>query len=76
MFNYAAMNLTGIRRDHFKAKNLAEKLFNNSLDIAKSALDTCFIQGIKNGTLDPRDYGAYAVQDSVYISHGKVELLC
>jgi thiaminase/transcriptional activator TenA len=59
---------------HEEPKSLADELFENSLDIAKSALDTCFIRGIKHGTLDPQKYGAYEVQDCAYVDHGSTIL--
>ena len=39
-------------------------------DIAHQALETQFIQGIKNGTLDPTIYGAFNISDAYYCFHG------
>ncbi|XP_062518210.1 uncharacterized protein LOC134193393 isoform X2 [Corticium candelabrum] len=50
--------------------NFAQKLFSESMDLARKALDTQFIQGIKAGTLDPTVYGGYTVQDAAYVYNG------
>lgn len=39
-----------------------------SQSLAQNALDTAYIQGIKNGNLDPGAYGGYSVQDYKYCS--------
>lgn len=50
-------------------------LWNNSQAIAEEALNTGFIQGIKHGTLDPRHYGAYVIQDAYYCFEGSEDYL-
>lgn len=47
------------------------KLWLASDEIAREALNTDFIQGIKNGHLDPNHYGQYTVQDAVYCHHAQ-----
>ena len=46
------------------------KLWNQNVKIAKEALNTDFVQGIKNGTLDPVTYGSFNVSDAYYCFHG------
>lgn len=46
------------------------KLWNANKDIAEKALNTKFVQGIKNGNLDPGKYGAFNVSDAYYCFHG------
>ena len=46
------------------------KLWNDSHSIANKALHADFIQGIKSGTLDPVQYGAFNVNDAYYCFHG------
>src|SRR4051794_17467063 len=38
--------------------------------LAKEALQTPYIQGIKTGTLHPARYGAFNVSDAYYCFHG------
>jgi thiaminase/transcriptional activator TenA len=45
------------------------KLWLNNMDIAECALNTDYIQGIQNGSLDPNTYGRYTVQDAAYCTH-------
>ena len=52
------------------AVSLSAYLWNNSQDLAQAALATKYIQGIKNGLLDPNAYGQYSVQDVVYCHNG------
>lgn len=51
------------------------KMWNASLDIADAALATPFIQGIKNGTLNPVTYGAFNISDAYYCFHGADDYL-
>lgn len=51
------------------ADSLAAAMWQASQSIANAALNTDYIQGIKNGDLDPNNYGIYTVQDSVYCYH-------
>ena len=46
------------------------KLWNKNKDIAEKALNTSYIQGIKNGTLSPENYGSYVVNDAYYCFKG------
>ena len=45
-------------------------MFKASQDIAEKALNTGFIQGIKNGNLNPQLYGGYTVMDAYYCLKG------
>jgi thiaminase/transcriptional activator TenA len=45
-------------------------LWNQNIKTAEEALHTDFIQGIKNGTLDPVTYGGFNVSDAYYCFHG------
>ncbi|MBW4672456.1 MAG: hypothetical protein KME60_34830 [Cyanomargarita calcarea GSE-NOS-MK-12-04C] len=47
-------------------KRLSEIMWEKALPIAEQALQTCHIQGIKYGDLDPNKYGNYTVQDAIY----------
>jgi len=51
------------------------KLWNSCEDIAQKALNTKFLQGIKNGNLDPTKYGAFNVSDAYYCFNGAVDYL-
>ncbi len=46
------------------------KMWNANTAIAQKALNTKFVQGIKNGNLDPGKYGAFNVSDAYYCFHG------
>ena len=46
------------------------KLWNACFSIAQEALNTKFVQGIKNGTLDPVTYGSFNVSDAYYCFKG------
>lgn len=46
------------------------KLWNQNITTAELTLETDFIQGIKNGTLDPVIYGGFNVSDAYYCFHG------
>ncbi len=56
----------GISTDPPPQDSLFWTLWNNNLSIAKKALQTGFIQGIKEGNLDVNDYGSYVVMDAYY----------
>ena len=47
------------------------KLWTSSQDIANEALNSTFVQGIKEGTLSPDQYGHYSIQDCAYCHHGQ-----
>ena len=51
------------------------KLWNACSDIADQALHTDFIQGIKNGDLDPVKYGGFNVSDAYYCFKGAEDYL-
>ena len=57
---------------HFSAVKLREepglsaKLWENSEDLAGTALKTQFIQGISKGNLNPIDYATFSLQDCIY----------
>jgi len=50
--------------------SLSASLWNSSQKLAQEALASDFIQGIKNGTLDPNQFGQYTIQDVLYCAHG------
>lgn len=45
-------------------------MWNDSQDIARQALQTDFVQGIKHGNLDPTCYGTFNVSDIYYCYKG------
>ena len=47
------------------------RLWTSCADLAQEALKTDYMQGIKNGTLDPNQYGQYTLQDAVYCHHAQ-----
>ncbi|ACF13136.1 transcriptional activator, TenA family [Chloroherpeton thalassium ATCC 35110] len=51
------------------------KMWNACESIAQASLNTDFIQGIKNGTLDPVKYGAFNVSDAYYCFNGAQDYL-
>lgn len=51
--------------------SISWKLWLACQDIAQQALETQYIQGIKNGDLDPNQYGQYTIQDAVYCYHAQ-----
>jgi thiaminase/transcriptional activator TenA len=51
------------------------KMWNACINIANSALNTNFIQGIKTGTLDPVTYGGFNVSDAYYCFNGAQDYL-
>jgi len=51
--------------------SIAWRLWLACQDIAQEALTSDYIQGIKNGDLNPNNYGQYTVQDAVYSHHGQ-----
>ena len=52
------------------ADSLFWKMWNANTDIAQAALNTDFVQGIKNGNLNPQTYGAFNISDAYYCFHG------
>lgn len=50
--------------------SLAAHLWNASQDLAQAALESDYIQGIKQGTLNPNNFGQYSVQDVAYCHNG------
>lgn len=57
------------------ANSLFFQLWNTNIGIANNALNTGYIQGIKNGTLDPVKYGAFMVSDAYYCFEGAQDYL-
>ncbi|XP_060080321.1 uncharacterized protein LOC132559715 isoform X2 [Ylistrum balloti] len=55
---------------------LSEVLWNSPDAVAcrNLALSTCFVEGIKNGNLNPTAFGGYMVQDSVYCCKAKYSI--
>lgn len=51
------------------------KMWNTCSTIANQTLETPFIVGIKNGTLDPVTYGGFNVSDAYYCFHGAQDYL-
>lgn len=51
------------------------KMWNACTSIAKQTLETTFIQGIKNGNLDPVVYGGFNVSDAYYCFNGAQDYL-
>ncbi|WP_254564068.1 hypothetical protein [Oscillatoria sp. HE19RPO] len=47
-------------------KRLSTLMWESAKPIAEKTLQTCHIQGIKYGDLDPNHYGFYTVQDAIY----------
>eukprot|EP00058_Branchiostoma_floridae_P016387 XP_002601875.1 hypothetical protein BRAFLDRAFT_75908 [Branchiostoma floridae] len=47
-------------------ETFSEALWKENLDLAEQAWNTQYIKGIASGTLDPRDFGHYTVQDAAY----------
>ncbi|MEM8637547.1 MAG: TenA family transcriptional regulator [Cyanobacteria bacterium P01_G01_bin.54] len=43
--------------------------------IAQDALNTDYVQGIRQGNLDPNDYGQYTIQDCTYCAHAQDDYL-
>ena len=60
----------GISTDPPPSDSLFWTLWNNNLSIATKALETPYIQGIKNGNLDPNHFGSYTVMDAYYCFEG------
>lgn len=46
------------------------KAFQKYVDEANESFNTKYVQGIKNGNLNPNDYGKFIVEDSYYCMHG------
>ncbi len=51
------------------------KMWNANAGIANQSLNTDFVQGIKNGNLDPIKYGAFNVTDAYYCYEGAQDYL-
>ena len=65
-FEHAALAAQNISTDKPAEDSISWKLWLACQDIAQEALASDYIQGIKNGTLDPNKYGQYTVQDAAY----------
>jgi len=57
------------------ANSLFWKLWNSNTETAEKALNTNFVQGIKDGTLDPVKYGGFNVSDAYYCFKGAEDYL-
>ena len=58
-----------------EAGSLFWKLWQSCTDIANEVIKTPFIQGIKEGTLDPVIYGGFNISDAYYCFHGASDYL-
>lgn len=47
------------------------KLWTDNMDIANSALNSTYVQGVANGDLDPNSFGKYSIQDVAYCHNAK-----
>ncbi|XP_066284163.1 uncharacterized protein [Branchiostoma lanceolatum] len=54
--------------DRAAQDTLTDLLWKENSDLADAAWKTKYIQGIASGTLDPRNFGNYTVQDAAYCS--------
>ncbi|XP_033751089.1 aminopyrimidine aminohydrolase-like [Pecten maximus] len=46
---------------------LSARLWESTKGIRDMAINTDFVQGIKNGKLDPEKFGVFCVEDSIYL---------
>lgn len=53
--------------------SLSWRLWLECQDLAHRALESDYMQGIKNGALDPNRYGQYTVQDAVYCDRAEAD---
>ncbi|KAJ8030301.1 hypothetical protein HOLleu_26670 [Holothuria leucospilota] len=53
---------------------LADALWNSTSALREEVLQTYFINGLNNGTVDPVKFGQYVVQDAVYCYKSKVNM--
>ncbi|XP_060552923.1 uncharacterized protein LOC132714159 [Ruditapes philippinarum] len=51
--------------------DIADYLWNESKSFQQAALNSAFVQGLKNVSLNPSDFGAYMIQDAVYMYMSK-----
>ena len=65
-----AINKHQLSTDPPPPDSLFWKMWNACADIAEEALNTDFVQGIKNGTLDPTVYGGFNISDAYYCFNG------
>lgn len=70
-FNHQALKKVEWDTSKPAEDSFAWRLWTQCLDLAQLALGTEFIQGIKNGSLDPRKYGRYDIQDCSYCVNGQ-----
>lgn len=47
------------------------KLWTDSMDLARMALNSKYVQGVARGNLDPNSFGKYSVQDTAYCFNAK-----
>lgn len=68
-FTSEFMIQNNLKADAPPADSFFFKAFEQNISIARQTLNTSFIQGIKNGNLNPDSYGAFTVLDSYYCYH-------
>ena len=57
-----------------EGQSLADYLWEETKEYREQALKSNFINGLREKRLDPTDFGAFMVQDSVYVHEGMVSL--
>lgn len=50
---------------------LSDQLWDSTKELRQDVMKTTFIQGLKNGSLDPVKFGKYVVQDVVFCYQGQ-----
>ncbi|XP_053393350.1 uncharacterized protein LOC123530333 [Mercenaria mercenaria] len=60
-----------IPKNTVSGEKLSDYLWSETNELQQAALDTYVVQGLKNGSLDPSDFGAYMVQDAIYTHSSK-----
>ena len=70
-FDHPALAQQTFSTDKPPEDSISWNLWLKSQDIAKEALASDYVQGIKNGLLHPNQYGQYTVQDAAYCYHAK-----
>ena len=66
----ATIDLNNLSTSSPAQDSLFWHMWNSCKDIAEGALATDFVQGIKDGNLNPQTYGAFNVSDAYYCFHG------
>ena len=65
-FQHAALAQYSFSTEKPPEDSISWKLWLACQEIAQEALASKYIQGIKNGNLDPNSYGQYSIQDAAY----------